>query len=238
MLKYSKEFLETLCKQSLCVTDVARLLNRRTDGNGVAYLSKLIKKFKIDTSHFLSVPELCKLRNKSDKTVKHWQEVLVNDRNNGRKETCYLLKRCMIESGIEYKCQICSNTGEWNNQPLILQVDHIDGDWLNNNKNNLRFLCPNCHTQTDTFGSKNTIKKVYILNQCKYCNKPTKNKYYCNCKCANKDLNKNRYIKIKNKPTKDKLKDLIENNSWCAIGRMYGVTDNSIRKWARKYNLI
>lgn len=51
----------------------------------------------------------------------------------------------------DYKCARCGNAGEWNGDPLVLQVDHIDGDRTNNVLDNLRLLCPNCHSQTPTF---------------------------------------------------------------------------------------
>lgn len=51
-------------------------------------------------------------------------------------------------------CEECGQTSTWNNKDLVLQLDHIDGDSDNNNLNNLRLLCPNCHTQTENFGSK------------------------------------------------------------------------------------
>lgn len=51
-------------------------------------------------------------------------------------------------------CQECGQTDTHNNKPLVLQLDHIDGDSDNNHPINLRLLCPNCHTQTDNFGSK------------------------------------------------------------------------------------
>jgi heterodisulfide reductase subunit B len=51
-------------------------------------------------------------------------------------------------------CEICGQGGLWNNKPLKLQVDHIDGHSDNNKLDNVRLLCPNCHTQTDTYGSK------------------------------------------------------------------------------------
>lgn len=59
---------------------------------------------------------------------------------------------------VEYKCaglgEPCG-IHEWNGKPLVLQLDHIDGDNKNHRKDNLRWLCPNCHTQTTTWGSKN-----------------------------------------------------------------------------------
>ena len=51
-------------------------------------------------------------------------------------------------------CELCSQISVWNNKPLKLQLDHIDGHSDNNNLDNVRLLCPNCHTQTDTYGSK------------------------------------------------------------------------------------
>ncbi len=53
-------------------------------------------------------------------------------------------------------CNECGIPKFWNNKPLTLQCDHIDGDCTNNQLSNLRLLCPNCHTQTKTYGSKNT----------------------------------------------------------------------------------
>ena len=58
----------------------------------------------------------------------------------------------------EYKCSCCGIT-EWNDKPLALQMDHIDGNNTNNVVENLRWLCPNCHTQTDTWGVRNVSKE-------------------------------------------------------------------------------
>jgi 5-methylcytosine-specific restriction endonuclease McrA len=73
---------------------------------------------------------------------------------------CYL-KRLINEFNLlEYKCSEC-NISEWNSKKISLELDHIDGQAHNCKIDNLRFLCPNCHSQTDTFRGKgiNTGKK-------------------------------------------------------------------------------
>lgn len=70
------------------------------------------------------------------------------------------LKNKLIKAGRAYKCESCENAGEWQGKPLALQVDHIDGINSNNMLENLRFLCPNCHSQTSTFAGRNASKKL------------------------------------------------------------------------------
>ncbi len=63
-----------------------------------------------------------------------------------------------------YQCVSCG-ISSWNGKELVLQIDHIDGVSDNNAPSNLRFLCPNCHTQTDTFAArnrKNTKRNAYL----------------------------------------------------------------------------
>lgn len=56
------------------------------------------------------------------------------------------------ENLLEYKCAICGNNGIWLDKKLTLQLDHINGINNDHRLKNLRFLCPNCHTQTETWG--------------------------------------------------------------------------------------
>jgi len=66
----------------------------------------------------------------------------------------YKLKNKLIKANLlEYKCSICT-ISNWNTEFIALELDHIDGNNKNNNLINLRLLCPNCHSQTDTYRSK------------------------------------------------------------------------------------
>lgn len=51
-------------------------------------------------------------------------------------------------------CSVCKQT-EWMGKPIPLELDHIDGDSENNQRNNLRLICPNCHAQTQTYKGRN-----------------------------------------------------------------------------------
>ena len=65
------------------------------------------------------------------------------------------LKRRLIQEGIkENKCECCG-ISEWNGRPLSLELHHIDGNKHNNKLENLIILCPNCHSQTETYRGKN-----------------------------------------------------------------------------------
>jgi 5-methylcytosine-specific restriction endonuclease McrA len=52
-----------------------------------------------------------------------------------------------------YKCEVCG-VGDWQGKPITLQLDHKDGDPENNTPENVRLLCPNCHSQTENWGAK------------------------------------------------------------------------------------
>lgn len=66
-----------------------------------------------------------------------------------------LKERILKQKLIPYVCTQCSNTGEWQNRCLVLQLEHKNGKNDDHRIENLEFLCPNCHSQTETYSAKN-----------------------------------------------------------------------------------
>jgi len=143
--------LENAVGKSHSLAETIRNLGMRFSGGLHGHLSSKIRAWSIDTSHFSR--NGCN-RGKTPINKRHWTEILVHKPLKTKVDS-KTLRRSLIESGREYKCAECDLPPVWRGKPLCIQVDHIDGDWENNLPINLRFICPNCHTQTDTFGIKN-----------------------------------------------------------------------------------
>ena len=163
-MKYSKYLLEPIVKESTSTSEVMRKLGLTLSGGTNSHLKRLFKKFEIDISHFTGCAHN---KNKTNHKKISWQEVLVYDRHKGRRENVFRLKRAMLESGIPEQCACCHLQSEWNGKQLVLQIDHIDGNGLNNLPFNVRFLCPNCHSQTETFGTRNRPAPLPLDEQIK-----------------------------------------------------------------------
>lgn len=149
--------------------------------------------------------------------------------------------RVLQDGFLEYKCSECGITSTWNGKPLTLQLDHVDGDATNNEKPNLRWLCPNCHTQTETYGSKNKgstrtkHRGTYGERECKYCHKmfTAKNResMFCSGQCSGKSRKKTPPV------SKEDLLALLEKESFLSVGRKFDVSDNTVRKWCMRYDI-
>lgn len=68
-----------------------------------------------------------------------------------------LRRRYLSKNYTEYKCAICGQEPFWNGKELVLTLDHIDGNHHNNVISNLRWVCPNCDRQLDTYGGKKRV---------------------------------------------------------------------------------
>lgn len=135
-----------------------RKLGLKLSGGSNTYLKTKFIEYNLDTSHFLGCASNRGLKHVGGHEKLTPEKIFVYNRLNGRREHSHNLRRLMIVYGFEEKCEECGLLSIWNNKSITLQVDHKNGDGCDNRKENLRFLCPNCHSQTENFCSKN-IKK-------------------------------------------------------------------------------
>ncbi|MER6066063.1 HNH endonuclease signature motif containing protein [Streptomyces sp. NPDC001792] len=149
-VKWTREILEPVVAVSASINEVVRRLGLDSVGGHQANIARRIKAYGIDTSHFTSVVRTERMR--YNQRRRSAEEILVQDTSaHARRIPSRRLKRAMTELGVEERCALCGMEPVWHGAPLPLEVDHIDGDWRNNSVENLRFLCPNCHSTTDTY---------------------------------------------------------------------------------------
>lgn len=149
-LKYTKEILEKAVKDNVTMLGVMRTIGASlTSGALRTYLINRIKFYKIDTSHFLG-QAWNHGKNHIGGTPKKTPEQILKVQLNGVRERGRILKRALLEIGREYKCTSCQ-LSSWQNKPIRLEVEHINGNPLDNRPDNLCFLCPNCHSQTENY---------------------------------------------------------------------------------------
>lgn len=158
-IKYTKELLEENVKDCYSFAELCRRLGLKPEGSNPKTLRRKMDEFGVDYSHFTGkawnknpdnpvyrdkfLPKLCEHSSLSSANVKE------------------LVYRLGLK---ENKCEICG-TAEWLGKPIICELHHINGDSTDNRIENLQILCPNCHSQTDNFRSRNRSPKKELSAQ-------------------------------------------------------------------------
>lgn len=236
---YSKELLEKEVKESFTLTDLCKRLGVGTSGGNFKTIKKYLRLYNIDISHFISGTIISKKRYEGYGVKKELDEILV--KNSTYTSTTEIKKR-LYKSGLkEEKCEKCGITN-WLGEKITLQLEHINGDNLDHRIENLLILCPNCHSQTKTFCSKTNSNGIYKTNNEKFCNvEHAKEIYYCS-ECGTHVYEKGNFCvkcsrirsrKVKDRPTKEQIELDLLSMPYISIGKKYGVSDNTIRKWLK-----
>ena len=142
-----EEFINIVLGSTSCINAMRKLGFTCVAGNARNTVKRRIAELGIDITHWAD-------NTKNAHAVvltPHDEYFAQNTPHSGG----HIRERLIKYHLIPYQCAFCGNTGSWNDRELVLQVDHINGDHNDNRIENLRFLCPNCHSQTNTFAGKN-----------------------------------------------------------------------------------
>ncbi|GAA0453147.1 HNH endonuclease signature motif containing protein [Streptomyces olivaceiscleroticus] len=141
--RWTKATLQAAVCSSTSMCDVLRHLGLDVVGGHHTHISRRIRALGIDTSHFASGTD-ARRRPKRELLRKQ-------DPADARRIPAQRLRRALLARGTDERCALCGIGPIWQGEPLPLEVDHINSDWRDNRPENLRFLCPNCHSTTDTY---------------------------------------------------------------------------------------
>lgn len=144
------KIVPSIIKECFSYSDIIRKVGLNDKGNNHETAKKVIKHYKLDIGHFCRVSRGNKCKPKDEELFCAYSEFSLKT----------IIKRFREIS--EHRCSCCGIV-DWNGKAITLQVDHKNGDRNDNRKENLRMLCPNCHSQTDTWGTKKTRPSTKIL---------------------------------------------------------------------------
>lgn len=155
--KYTKELLQEAVSKSSSWATLLTYLGRKQSGGMHRLITAWVKHYSIDTSHFTGQGWNKGLnKNTSQSVLSGSIKITIPDEKVFCKDSTYasskLYKR-LLKLGYKDECSTC-HISSWTGRKLRLHVDHINGEHSDNRLDNLRLLCPNCHSLTETFGSR------------------------------------------------------------------------------------
>ena len=136
---YTVEELQIMANESISIAGMIKKLKYKSPAGGTySVVKKYLKLYNINTDHWKGMAW------SKDEQIKDWSEY--SGHQNCKK---HLIKK---------RGQLCENCNlsSWLKNPINLEVHHIDGNRTNNNYDNLKLLCPNCHSFTDSWRKRVT----------------------------------------------------------------------------------
>lgn len=222
VLRYSDEELRVAVAGVNSMTAAIKALGASWDGGGHKHMSRRVEALGLDTSHFQrqEVPTLTERRG--------WEDVLIIRQKDTRRESVTTLRRALLEAGVSHRCKRCG-ISTWNGEPLVLEIDHINMECWDNRLENLRFLCPNCHSLET---AKQFLKKRAPKNTCLDCSTPILKESQRCLRCHGRALE--RPTKTAWPDAKELFARLTAGESYEALGRELGVSGAAVKKHLRR----
>jgi Zn finger protein HypA/HybF involved in hydrogenase expression len=161
MAYYDWENKEKLIEDLKASASISNFLDNQglvaSSGNYDTF-KKWMKKHEINKDDYLTEPLVKEMKPKKEVRKLTIEQIFTENSEASRD----LVRRNVISNKlVEYKCSGCGNCGSWNGIELSLQLEHKNGNSTDNRVENLEFLCPNCHSQTHTYGSKNKHNRIF-----------------------------------------------------------------------------
>ena len=241
--KLGTDELKRVVNESKCFSDVLRYFGLENKGGNYRTLRERLKYDGIEYRRFSNYgkPPL--------NVLKSLEEIMVEKSQYSRGS---LKARIIKDKIIPYVCAECGHQPLWRGKSLVLILDHINGVYNDHRKENLRFLCPMCNSQSETFAGRRKAYKDEI--KCVKCevNDANKSSPYCSecklgkCPKCNAETKKDGRMckkcsgEMRRKvvrPSKEDLQKMLWEIPTAKIGRQFGVSDKSVAKWAKKYKL-
>lgn len=210
-------------KNNISIAGVLRSLGRAYVGTNYRFVRRKIAQLALDSSHFKGVAH-----GTTTQESVPWDKILVvggpHHIDTKRKQ------RLIVEGYLRNECYICGIPPVWKGIPLTFVLDHINGIHSDNSLGNLRLLCPNCNSQTETYCGRNN-RKYGHKKPCPLCQKPILRKsrtcHACRSHCH---INPTKIAW----PTPEEVIAMVRALPITIVAKRLGVSDNAIRKFLKR----